>query len=108
MKQKYFLQSDGITVTLNMENGCNLEENFYFSSLFNVYKSCYFKPQKRCLLLLLLLVCGDIETQPGPYRNIPELKTLCSKKGLKMRHINIRGLRGKFDEIKNLKSTFLH
>ena len=54
--------------------------------------------------MLLLLICGDIESQPGPYRNIPELKTLCSKRGLKICHINIRGLRGKFDEIKNILS----
>ena len=50
----------------------------------------------------MLLVCGDIESQPGPYHNIPELKDLCSQKGLKISHQNIRGLQGKFDEISDV------
>jgi len=105
VKQKCFIQPDGISITLNEDPVCKLEENFNFPSLF-VYKSCNFKPQKRCLFLLFLLVCGDIETQPGPYRSIPELETLCSRRGLKICHINIRGLQGKFDEISNLLTHY--
>jgi len=105
VKQKCFIQPDGISITLNEDPVCKLEENFNFPSLF-VYKSCNFKPQKRCLFLLFLLVCGDIETQPGPYRSIPELETLCSRRELKICHINIRGLQGKFDEISNLLTHY--
>ena len=75
VKQKCFVKPDGISITFNVEDIGELSENFYYSSLF-CYKSCYFKPKKHYVLFLLLLVCGDIESQPGPYHNIPELKNV--------------------------------
>jgi exonuclease III len=37
-------------------------------------------------------MCGDIETCPGPERDIPELKRLLCQKGLNILHQNVRGL----------------
>ena len=52
----------------------------------------------RCLLLLLQ--CGDIESQPGPTNN-SEFKTL-SKKGIKFCLQNIRGLYAKIDKVREI------
>ena len=65
VKLKCFIQLDGINITLKVEAACDMEENYYYSSLL-YYESSYYKPNKRCLCFLLLLVCGDIESQPGP------------------------------------------
>jgi len=54
------------------------------------------------MYLLLLLICGDIESQPGPSSNSQDTRTLFSKRGLKMLHQNIRGLQEKFDEVSDL------
>ena len=62
-------------------------------------KICYNNKETVCLLLLLL--CGDIESQPGPTNN-SEFKTLISKKGIKFCHQNIRGLYGKIDKVREI------
>ena len=105
VKKKCYTTSDGFSITLNIYAARNYDENYYFSSLF-VYKPSTAKPQKSCLCMLLLLMCGDIEQQPGPFSNIPELKCICSRRGLKICHQNIRGIQGKFDEISNLLQNF--
>ena len=54
VKQKCFIQPDGISITLKVKAACDVK-NYYYSSLL-CYKSSYYKPTKRCLCLLLLLV----------------------------------------------------
>ena len=63
-----FTQPDGISITLTEEDIYDVEENFYFSSLFR-YKTSHtlvLKCRKKSVLLALLILCGDIETHPGP------------------------------------------
>ena len=55
--------------------------------------------------MLLLLLCGDIKSQPGPTNN-SEFKTLISKKGIKFCHQNIRGLYGKIDEVREILLSY--
>ena len=50
---------------------------------------------------MLLLMSGDIHPCPGP-NTLQEIKNLCNNKGLKFFHQNIRGLHGKYDEIRNI------
>ena len=57
------------------------------------------------LYLLLLLLCGDIKSQPGPTNNT-EFKTLISKKGIKFCHQNIAGLYGKIDEVREILLSY--
>ena len=52
-------------------------------------------------LLMLLLLSGDIHPCPGPI-TIQERKKFCKSRGLKCFHQNIRGLQGKYDEVKNI------
>ena len=97
-KKKCFTTFDGFSITLDVNVTENVCESYCFSSLF-IYKPLRVKPQKSCMCLLLLLMCGDIESQPGPVSNIPQLRDICSRRGLTIFHQNIRGLQGKFDEI---------
>ena len=50
---------------------------------------------------MLLLISGDIHPCPGPI-TIQEINHFCKSTGLKCFHQNIRGLQGKYDEVKNI------
>ena len=52
-------------------------------------------------LLMLLLLSGDIHPCRGPI-TIQEINNFCKSRGLKCFHQSIRGLQGKYDEIKNI------
>ena len=64
------------------------------------------------LLLLLLLVCGDIEPHPGPTNtdieklHIEELSNLLRHRGIKIFHQNVRGLLTNIDKVKLLFRDF--
>ena len=55
--------------------------------------------------LLLLPLCGDIESQPCRTNN-SEFKTLISKKVIKFCHQNIRGLYEKTDEVREILLSY--
>ena len=80
------------------EDSCNFITNFWIFR-----KSCLFTNQKvfkRGMFLLILLMAGDVEIQPGPmYQDLGEL---LSHKGFSILHQNIRGLTGKKDIISDL------
>ena len=80
-------------------------DSFLYSSLW-VYKQNMrvLTWRKFSLAWLIQILSGDIELNPGPdsINNITKLEDLCSKKGLKLLHQNIRGLQGSFDELKNI------
>ncbi|CAG2246101.1 unnamed protein product [Mytilus edulis] len=62
--------------------------------IFNLYRSSAYMISLYILLLWLLLICGDIEPNPGPERT-PEI----SEKTLSIFHGNIRSLRNKLNYI---------
>ena len=70
-------------------------------STFHRIKLKYVTTTKKSVYLLLLLLCGDIESQPRPTNN-NEFKTLMSKKGIKICHQNIRGFYGKIDKVREI------
>ena len=48
--------------------------------------------------MILLLICGDVEIQPGPQSlSRVEFQEFISRKGMKIVHQNIRGLESNFD-----------
>ena len=51
--------------------------------------------------LMLLLLSGDIHPCPGP-TTMQDINNFCKARGLKCFHQNIRGLQGKYDEVKNI------
>lgn len=85
---------------------CRLEMRLtIFSSLF-VYKNSFksvLTYQKKSLLLVLILLCGDVETHPGPSSlSRDQFQTFLSGKGIKIVHQNIRGLLCNFDMLQEL------
>ena len=55
---------------------------------------------KRFMLLCLLLMCGDIESCPGPTGyNIADLQQICKHRGLSIIHQNIRGIHSNFESL---------
>ena len=103
VKKRCFVSSDGISITLNCKDQYDYGENFMLSS-FHCNKLRNIRSTRKSAVLLILLLCGDIETQPGP-RNQSDIKNLCSKRGLNFCHQNIRGLSGKIDELRDILST---
>ena len=78
------------------------EETFINSIIFSSIctgKEIYIKSWRKCLLLLLLLVCGDIESCPGP----ETMENVLQNKGIMIFHQNCRDL---FRIITNSTSLF--
>ena len=102
IKKKCFNQPDGISITLlkeDMFTGKNL-------LLSSVFCSCHkrkfaLRSQKNSILLMLLILCGDIESQPGPNQFTREefQPKFLSGKGLKIVHQNIRGILSNLDTL---------
>ena len=79
------LTLDGISNTLDyIEFYDEIKDSFIYSFL---HVSSY-NHQNICLFTTLLLLCGNIETCPGPVA----LSELCKCRGLKLMHQNICGL----------------
>ena len=71
IKNRYFCQPDGVSITLH-ESDMVTEETHIYSSLFTVKVHERFTYwQRKTSVCLLLLLCGDIKMCPGP--QIPSL-----------------------------------
>ena len=81
-----------------------IKESFIYSSEHVFQQDHHFKKivshdhQNMSLFTTLLLLCGDIETCPGPVT----LSELCKCRGLKFEHQNIRGLMYNFTSLQAL------
>ena len=83
-KKAYYKSLDGIGITFNRCDLYDCLDSFVFST-FDRIKLKYDTTTKKSVCLLLLPLCGDIESQPGPTIN-SEFKTLISKKGINFCH----------------------
>ena len=71
----------------------NEAETFIYSSLWILDKKLLFKNRRRkSLLCILILMCVDIESLPGPNHTFAEIQYLSKQRGFSMYHQNIRGL----------------
>ena len=106
VNKQSFCQPDGISITLNKPDIFS-GETFIYSSLYTSKIHRCLRPKSKSLLCLLLLLCGDVEQCPGPsYSGLAENVTrFCNTKGMKIFALNIRGLQGNFDELKNILIT---
>lgn len=98
-KRKLVKEGNGIFPT---EDFLEKKDNYASSSLWITRKKISTKAGKH--LFILILLSGDIETQPGPF--LPELKNLLSKRGIKIFHLNVRGLLNNIDQIGILLHDF--
>ena len=93
-----------INLNFDLEFTCD-EENF--SGETYVYTSLWISMRNKTFrgdpvsLLMLLLLSGDIHPCPGP-TTMQDINNFCKARGLKCFHQNIRGLQGKYDEVKNI------
>ena len=100
VNKKSFCTNDGVSITLHAKDLFETE-TFAFSSLF-VQKKNYSKFQPKSLLCLLIIICGDVETCPGPDGSCDETMVyLTGKKGVHIFHQNIRGLLTNFNKIQS-------
>ena len=90
-----FQQPDGISLTLQVKDMYRNDESFIYSSLFT-YRKIYPRicSSQKSFIFILLLMCGDIETCPGPesQRVLPEAERLTSLKGIKILHPKRSGI----------------
>ena len=108
MRNRSFCQPDEISITLLYPDNVTTDTHIY-SSLF-VAKTherySYSSNRKKGLLYLLLIICGDVETCPGPDHQDTNasLKDLLRGNGLKIFHQNICGLYQNLEKV----TAFLH
>ena len=107
VKSCAFSQPDRISITFYKED-LYVKENFIYSSLFT-YKTlkCFdLKCRRKSMLLLPILLCGDIKTQPGPEMlSRAQFQTFLSRKGLKITHQNITGLESNFEMLQEFVTS---
>ena len=103
-KRACYTSPDGISITFHR---CDLYDGLdsFVLSTFHRIKLKYVTTTKKSVCLLLLLLCGDIESQPGSTNN-SEFTTLISKKGINFCHQNIKGLYGKTDEVREILLSY--
>ena len=102
VKKQTFVTEINLNFNLDLTYHENItpNETFIYSSLWITMKTKTFRGNLISLLMLLLL-SGDIHPCPGPI-TIQEINNFCKSRGLKCFHQNIRGLQGKYDEVKNI------
>ena len=101
VKKPSFITPDGISISFGDKDIYDIRnESFTYSSLWITRKEGNFTRYNRnSFFCLFLMVCGDIELNPGPYRQVTELKSLFSCKGVHFFHQNARGLASHFELI---------
>ena len=103
-KTAYYTSPDGISITFHK---CDLYDGLdsFVVSTFHRIMLKYVTTTKKSVCSLLLLLCGDIESPPGP-TNDSEFKTLISKKGINFYHQSIIGLYGKINEVREILLSY--
>ena len=107
IKKESFITNDGISVTFKLENGIMESNNHIMNCLFLLRRKERYTFSKTTLVLLFVLLAGDIELNPGPTLQTlqEDIKSFTGNRGLKMLHQNIRGLSGKFDQVKTILTS---
>ena len=105
VRKKFVFGSDVIGLCLNHHELLPEDTNITTSSLWvnKVKKSLLLRTPRYSHLCLILLLAGDVETDPGP---VPELKNLSSLGGGKFFHQNVRGLLQNIDKVKILLKDY--
>ena len=99
-----FVTPDGISVTFGETDIAVKGETFTFSAMwlqkYNKYCGYRFSGSRKNIFILMLLMCGDIESCPGPQQDC--LGEFLNSRGLKMFHQNVRGLFSNFVNVQEL------
>ena len=117
VKKSAFVTSDTVGLSIEGKEISSGNESFISSSLWQLKRggrSMQLRNSTRSYITLLILLCGDVESCPGPTsaqigggeRIIDELMSLLKVKGLKILHQNTRGLLSNFAYISELFQSF--
>ena len=96
VKKPSFVVPDGVSITIGKEDLYNVE-SFICPSLWVTKRERNYKYSNKSVIYLLLLLCGDIETCPGPTQTYTGLQDFLTTKGFSVLHQNIKGMEGKKD-----------
>ena len=96
VKKPSFVVPDGVSITVGKEDLYNVE-SFICSSLWVAKREINYKNCNKSVVCLLHLLCGDIETCPGPTQTYTGWQDFLTRKGFSVLHQNIRGMEGKKD-----------
>ena len=99
VKKCAFLGPDIVGLTITGNEVFLNNETYILSSLWQGNggnRVLYVRTLRRNLINLLILLCGDIESCPGPQtdevRDVPRRNTLLNQSGMNIFHQNVRGL----------------
>ena len=115
IKKPTFLKPDYFSCTLGERDIYHKYADAFIKSalwLRKIRKNVFRNSQSNNKLLLLLLVCGDIESHRGPTNadveklHIEELSNLLKHRGIKIVHQKVRGLLTNIDKVKILFRDF--
>ena len=89
------------------ETVIDLTPSFIYESLHVLHDKKSFCLQPRASLQILLLLSGDVERCPGPDGQTfnTEMENLSRCKGMKLLHLNVRGLWSNFAHISEILSS---
>ena len=94
VRKPLFVNANSVCYSLLNWDSTDVHCLHIYSSLWvcGVHRSCCLR-SKYLWITLVLLLCGDIEINPGPTdRNIPEISEITQTRGINFFHLNIRGL----------------
>ena len=91
----FYSESDGISISIT--GATNKLENISLLPILSASSRNGLKVnfRRKSLFCLLLLLCGDIESCPGPETSYTNISNFLTRKGFTVLHQNIRGLHGK-------------
>ena len=106
IKRRSFCSQDVIGLYCGADELLEDVENHIQSSLWVVRNKSNSKftasHSRERYLCFILLLCGDIETQPGPGQGNPDLSQFTLRRGMKILHQNVHGLFSNLDGVKIL------
>ena len=69
------------------------------------YKMPVRKAQKKVVAVYLILMCGDIESLPGPNLTFSEIQYLCKQRGISMYNQDIHNLSTNYESLCKILSS---
>ena len=101
----FYSESDGISISIT--GATNKLENISLLPILSASSRNGLKVnfRRKSLFCLLLLLCGDIESCPGPETSYTNISNFLTRKGFTALHQNIRGLHGKKFIISDILSS---
>ena len=85
VKKSSFVVPDAVSITVGKDHLYNVE-SFICSSLWVTKRDRNYKYSGKSVTYLLLLLCGDVETCPGPTQTYTGLQDFLTTKGFSVLH----------------------